>query len=68
MILWTGDINSHNVWEYTKESNLALMASLTSLFMKHFAGIPVYAAVGNHEEVPCNKYATLHINPECDLG
>jgi DNA repair exonuclease SbcCD nuclease subunit len=66
MILWTGDINSHNVWEYTKEGNLALMASLTSLFTKYFAGIPVFAAVGNHEEVPCNKYATVYIIIKCD--
>ncbi len=60
LILWTGDINSHDVWNYTKSDTLSLMKKLTGLFTKYFAGIPVYAAVGNHEEVPSNKFV-LHV-------
>ena len=55
LILWTGDVNSHNVWQYTKQGNLDAMANLTALFQKYFSGVPIFSAVGNHEEVPCNE-------------
>ena len=58
LILWTGDINSHNVWQYTQAGNLQLMQQLTGLFTKYFSGIPIYASIGNHESVPCNMLPT----------
>ena len=63
-VIWTGDINSHNVWEYTRKGNTAAIANLAALFEKHFKGVPIFSAVGNHEEVPCNECVKVILTHE----
>ncbi|CAL4059731.1 unnamed protein product [Meganyctiphanes norvegica] len=56
MVYVTGDLPPHDVWDQTRDSNMAALNLTTSLLYKHFPDIPVLAALGNHEAVPVNSY------------
>lgn len=55
-ILWTGDLLSHNIWDQTKEEQVATLHYLVDLFDKYFPDTPVYPALGNHEGIPVNNF------------
>jgi sphingomyelin phosphodiesterase len=62
-IIVTGDLESHAIWDYEKETTAANIANITATLLKYFPGIPVYQAVGNHEGVPMDAFAP-HSIPE----
>ena len=54
--LVTGDYVAHDIWRYTKDSNLRVTQIVTQLIKKynrnHILVVPV---IGNHESVPVNR-------------
>jgi sphingomyelin phosphodiesterase len=56
LIVWTGDLIAHNIWEYTREHHLAVMSNFTQMLLDYFPGVRVYSATGNHEGVPVNQF------------
>ena len=54
MIIWTGDLVPHIVWDTSKEGNLKIIREIVEIVKEKFPGIPVYPAIGNHESHPVN--------------
>ncbi|RWS02046.1 sphingomyelin phosphodiesterase-like protein 2, partial [Dinothrombium tinctorium] len=63
--LWTGDIPPHDIWRYTRESNVINIEKLAHILKTNFK-IPVLPAVGNHEAVPINSKEISFAPPEID--
>uniref|UniRef100_A0A8D8RQQ1 Sphingomyelin phosphodiesterase n=1 Tax=Cacopsylla melanoneura TaxID=428564 RepID=A0A8D8RQQ1_9HEMI len=55
-ILWTGDLPPHDVWNQTREENLAVLKETVADLAEKFPGIPIFPALGNHETVPVNSF------------
>lgn len=55
-ILWTGDLPPHDVWNQTREENLAVLKETVAQLAEKFPGIPIFPALGNHEAVPVNSF------------
>lgn len=62
-IVISGDLDSHAVWEYSKEEHLYYIKQIFSLFKQYFPSTPLYFSLGNHEGVPINNIAP-HFVPE----
>ncbi|KAE8749617.1 hypothetical protein FOCC_FOCC003605 [Frankliniella occidentalis] len=56
-ILWTGDLQPHDIWNQTREESLHILRLTTDLILKTFPGVPVFPALGNHEAVPVNSFS-----------
>lgn len=63
-VLWTGDLEPHNVWHYTKSNHLNMLTNLTTLFLQYFPKTPVFSAVGNHEGVPMDSFPPHNLGTE----
>ncbi|CAI4226353.1 unnamed protein product [Auanema sp. JU1783] len=61
-IYLTGDLESHAVWDYTKEAHADRIRNISALIRSHFPDKKVYFAVGNHEGVPMDSFAP-HFTP-----
>lgn len=55
-ILYTGDDPAHDIWEQSREDNLASITTISNLFLKYFPDTPVFSSIGNHESFPVNMY------------
>jgi len=53
----TGDFESHDPWDYTKEKTKANIENITATLLTYFPTTPIYEAVGNHEGVPQDAMA-----------
>ena len=57
LILWTGDNPPHNIYQDTSKEILAVTQAFVDLIQLKFNyTIPVYPAVGNHEEYPNDQF------------
>lgn len=54
-IVISGDLESHAVWEYSKEEHQESIRQIFSLFKKYFGSTRLFFSLGNHEGVPINK-------------
>ena len=54
LIIWTGDLMSHNVWNTTKQDVINAVKVFSDLVYKYFPGVKVFPALGNHEAHPVN--------------
>lgn len=63
-ILWTGDLPPHDVWNQTREENLAVLKETVTQLSQKFPGIPIFPALGNHETVPVNSFPTPSVPKE----
>ncbi|ROT72613.1 Sphingomyelin phosphodiesterase B [Penaeus vannamei] len=54
LILWTGDLIPHNVWNTTREGNLDIIRQTVQMVKQYFPDTPVFPAIGNHESHPVN--------------
>ncbi|EDW77128.2 uncharacterized protein Dwil_GK22200 [Drosophila willistoni] len=61
-ILWTGDLPPHDVWNQTKEENLAIIKETVKQMVEKFPGIPIFPALGNHESAPVNSFPPPYVN------
>ncbi|GMR40625.1 hypothetical protein PMAYCL1PPCAC_10820, partial [Pristionchus mayeri] len=56
-IIITGDLQSHDEWDYTRENTAASIANITRALLEFFPSTPIYQAIGNHESAPCDAMA-----------
>ncbi|XP_034251962.1 sphingomyelin phosphodiesterase-like isoform X2 [Thrips palmi] len=56
-ILWTGDLQPHDIWNQTREESLSILRLTTDMILRAFPGVPVFPALGNHEAVPVNSFS-----------
>lgn len=61
MIVWTGDLVAHDIWEYTREHHLWAFKNFTALMLKYFPNTPTYSATGNHEGVPTDQFPRSNV-------
>ena len=54
-IYWTGDLPPHDVWNQTREENLANLKFSSAMMRKYFKGIPIFPTIGNHESCPVDR-------------
>lgn len=54
LILWTGDLIPHNVWNTSREGNLDVIRQTVQMVKDYFPDVPVFPAIGNHESHPVN--------------
>ncbi|KAG4066539.1 hypothetical protein HA402_007175 [Bradysia odoriphaga] len=63
-IIWTGDLQPHNIWSETKEENLKLLRETVTTLKKKFPNIPVFPAIGNHDSSPVNLFPQPYITDQ----
>uniref|UniRef100_A0A0N5BGH4 Metallophos domain-containing protein n=1 Tax=Strongyloides papillosus TaxID=174720 RepID=A0A0N5BGH4_STREA len=51
-IIVTGDMESHDIWTYSKTKTMTNVLNITSVLQEYFPKTPIYQATGNHEGVP----------------
>uniref|UniRef100_A0A0N5BGH3 Metallophos domain-containing protein n=1 Tax=Strongyloides papillosus TaxID=174720 RepID=A0A0N5BGH3_STREA len=51
-IIVTGDMESHDMWAYTKTKTMTNILNITSVIQEYFPKTPIYQTTGNHEGVP----------------
>jgi sphingomyelin phosphodiesterase len=57
IILWTGDSNSHSVWNSTQQETINVVTFLCTLMKDKFNfTMPIYPAIGNHEFFPADEF------------
>ena len=56
-IFYTGDDPAHNDWEQTFDGNLGAIAHVSAELLRYFPDVPVFSAIGNHENCPVNLFA-----------
>ncbi|GMS96571.1 hypothetical protein PENTCL1PPCAC_18746 [Pristionchus entomophagus] len=56
-IILTGDLLSHDEWNYSEELTKNNLLNITQVLINYFPKTPIYEAVGNHEGVPCDSMA-----------
>ncbi|XP_049514206.1 sphingomyelin phosphodiesterase [Dermacentor silvarum] len=55
-VIWTGDMVPHDVWNTSREGNIAVTKYTADAIAKFLPGVPVFPAVGNHEGHPANCF------------
>ena len=62
VIYVTGDLPPHNVWNQSREDQMASISYVVNLFKEMIpADKKVYFAVGNHEGVPVNAFPPINV-------
>ena len=57
LIVWTGDSNSHSVWNSTQQETISVITLISTLMKDYFNfTIPIYPAIGNHEFFPVDEF------------
>ncbi|CAL4122987.1 unnamed protein product [Meganyctiphanes norvegica] len=56
LIIWTGDLVPHVVWNTTQEGNLMVIREAVQMVKDFFPDTPVFPAIGNHEGHPVNTF------------
>ena len=51
---YTGDIPAHNIWNQTRNDQIASLKELTNYYLKYLPSVRVFPTLGNHEGVPVN--------------
>eukprot|EP01137_Pigoraptor_chileana_P007391 Opistho-2@52926 len=60
-IFWTGDVPAHNVWNQSRDDQLAAIQSSTDILLKYFPNTRVFPSLGNHEGAPVNSFPPPYI-------
>uniref|UniRef100_A0A914H3H8 Sphingomyelin phosphodiesterase n=1 Tax=Globodera rostochiensis TaxID=31243 RepID=A0A914H3H8_GLORO len=58
-VFLSGDYVHHRDWAYSRAGHLSQLDTLTALLRRHFARVPVFWTLGNHEGVPWMYRAML---------
>ncbi|CEF69651.1 Sphingomyelin phosphodiesterase [Strongyloides ratti] len=62
-IIVTGDLEAHDVWDYSRAKTMTNILNITSILQEYFPHTPIYQATGNHEGVPMDSMGP-HTMPE----
>jgi sphingomyelin phosphodiesterase len=57
LVYWTGDLPAHNLWNQTRDDQLAVLKVIVGLFKKYLPKKQIFPALGNHESAPANNFA-----------
>jgi len=57
IVLFSGDIPPHSVWDETEESQKDCSRTLVDVLLQNLTGYNVYPNIGNHEAYPTNLYS-----------
>lgn len=60
-IIWTGDIQAHNVWEQNKKSASKTYDTVFSHIFKLLPGVRIFPTLGNHEMVPVDSFTPSNL-------
>ena len=58
-VYWTGDLPAHNIWNQTREDQMEILSTVTTLMASYLENKIVYPTLGNHESAPVNRYSTM---------
>lgn len=56
-IIWTGDIQPHDVWKQTQKGALELYHKIFTLIYEYLPNVKIYPTLGNHEMVPVDSFS-----------
>ncbi|XP_065888775.1 sphingomyelin phosphodiesterase-like isoform X2 [Dysidea avara] len=55
-VYWTGDLPAHNIWNQTREDQVGILHTVTTLMASYLENKIVYPTLGNHESAPVNSF------------
>ncbi|GMS92183.1 hypothetical protein PENTCL1PPCAC_14358, partial [Pristionchus entomophagus] len=67
-IIITGDLVSHDMWNFSEQLTKGTIANVTQILIKNFPNIPIYETVGNHEGVPSDAMASHNMDEYATRG
>ncbi|PAV93410.1 hypothetical protein WR25_07013 [Diploscapter pachys] len=56
-IVVTGDLMSHDVWNYNNISHMSFIKNISDNLKTYFKDTPILQVIGNHEGVPIDNVA-----------
>uniref|UniRef100_A0A6G1S708 Sphingomyelin phosphodiesterase n=1 Tax=Aceria tosichella TaxID=561515 RepID=A0A6G1S708_9ACAR len=60
-IIWTGDIQPHDVWTQNKKSALQLYDTVFARIFKYLPKVKILPTLGNHEMVPVDSFSPSNL-------
>lgn len=60
-IIWTGDIQPHDVWEQDKKSALKTYDAVFAKIFEYLPGAKIFPTFGNHEMVPVDSFSPSNL-------
>lgn len=60
-IIWTGDIQPHDVWMQSKQQALKTYHEVFKLIFSYLPNVTIYPALGNHEMVPVDSFSPSNL-------
>lgn len=60
-IIWTGDIQPHNVWEQNRKEALKTFDLVFSKIFEYLPNITIFPTFGNHEMVPVDSFSPSNL-------
>lgn len=60
-IIWTGDIQPHDVWAQNKKSAIQLYDAVFSRIFKHLPSVKILPTLGNHEMIPVDSFSPSNL-------
>jgi hypothetical protein len=60
-IVWTGDIQPHDVWAQNKKSAIQLYDTVFAKIFKYLPKIKILPTLGNHEMVPVDSFSPSNL-------
>lgn len=60
-IIWTGDIQPHNVWEQNVRNASDTIDSVFSKIFQYLPNIKIFPTIGNHEMVPVDSFSPSNL-------
>lgn len=60
-IIWTGDIQPHDVWDQNKKSAMRIYDSVFSKIFEYLPNARIFPTLGNHEMVPVDSFSPSNL-------
>lgn len=67
-VIWTGDVPAHDIWNQTRDGQLDLIRTVSSLFDQYLGHVPILPALGNHESAPVNSFPRPEITGRSSIS
>jgi len=56
IIVWTGDNTAHDIWNETRDGQLARIKKVSQVVAQYLPNIPVFPIIGNHDTFPVDQF------------
>ena len=60
-IIWTGDIQPHDVWAQSKRTALLIYDTVFRKITKHLPNVIILPTLGNHEMIPADSFSPSNL-------